>query len=263
METKMETKTSEIKTGTIVITGATSGFGKATAHLLARAWPDCKLWLTGRRQERLDALVEEIGQSRARGFAFDVRDRQAVEEFTRSAEKERITVLVNNAGLAAGLALFQDSLIDDWERMIDTNIKGLLYMTRALLPGMIARHGGHIVNLGSVAGHSVYPKGHVYCATKFAVKALNEALRIDTLGSGVRVTSISPGLAETEFSVVRFHGDQEKAAAVYQGLQPLSAEDVAEAIFWSLDRPAHVNIQEIVLFPTNQATPRDVFRKGG
>lgn len=250
----------QIKTGTVVITGATSGFGRATALLLARAWPDCELWLTGRRQERLDALVHEIG-SRARAFCFDIRDREAVEKFGLTCAAQRITVLVNNAGLAAGLDPFHEADIDDFERMIDTNLKGMLYITRALLPGMIARGEGHIVNLGSIAGRILYPKGHVYAATKFAVRALNEALRIDTLGKGIRVTSIDPGMAETEFSVVRFNGDQSKADSVYQGMRPLTAEDIAESILWSLERPAHVNIQEMVIMPTDQASPRDVNRK--
>ena len=250
----------EINEGIVVITGATSGFGEATARMVAKKWPRALLWLTGRRKDRLDALVKELGTARAEGFAFDIRDRQAVENFARSAGCEKITVLINNAGLAAGLDLFQDAKVDDWEQMIDTNIKGLLYTTRAILPGMLARKTGHIVNLGSIAGHTMYQKGHVYAATKFAVRALTDALRIDTLGSGIRVTSIDPGMAETEFSVVRFKGNQEKAASVYKGMRPLSADDVAEAILWSLDRPAHVNVQEIILMPTDQATPRDVHR---
>jgi 3-hydroxy acid dehydrogenase / malonic semialdehyde reductase len=248
----------------VLITGATSGFGAATARLLAKKWPQSRLWLTGRRQDRLNAIVHEIGPERTQGFAFDIRDRAAVEAFARenSAELKGLTVLVNNAGLAAGLDNFQDASIDDWEQMIDTNVKGLLYITRALLPGMIARGEGHVVNLGSIAGHQVYPKGNVYVATKHAVRALNESMRIDTLGSGVRFTSIDPGMAETEFSLVRL-GDESRAKAVYNGMRPLRAEDVAEAIFWSLERPAHVNVQEIVLMPTDQPSTRDVARKGG
>jgi serine 3-dehydrogenase len=252
----------ELKNGTVVITGATSGFGEAIARLLAKEWPEAKLWLTGRRRERLAALAAELGSSRARAFAFDLRDRAAVEAFARGTAGERITVLVNNAGLASGLDNFQDANVDDWELMIDTNLKGLLYVTRALLPDMIARRAGHVVNLGSVAGHQMYPKGHVYAATKFAVRALNEAMRIDTLGSGVRVTSVDPGMAETEFSKVRFHGDEAKAAAVYQGMRPLTAQDVAETVLWCLDRPAHVNVQDLILMPTDQASARDVFRRG-
>ena len=246
-----------LKDGTIVITGATSGFGEAIARLLSKKWPDCRLWLTGRRLDRLESLVNEIGPERSRAFCFDIRDRVAVESFARETVRERVTVLVNNAGLAAGLDLFQESNIDDWEQMIDTNLKGLLYITRALLPDMLRRREGHVVNLGSIAGHLMYPKGHVYAATKFAVRALNEALRIDTLGSGIRVTSIDPGLAETEFSMVRFKGDKQKATSVYQGMRPLTASDIAETVLWCLDRPSHVNIQDLIIMPTDQASPRD------
>ena len=247
----------EIRKTTIVITGATSGFGAATARLLAKEWPECTLLLTGRRQERLDSLVQEIG-ARARGFCFDIRDRSAVEQFAKNTGP--VQVLINNAGLAAGLDTFQQASVDDWEQMIDTNLKGLLYITRALVPGMIAAKEGHIVNLGSIAGHVMYPKGHVYAATKAAVKALNEGLRMDLLGTNVRVTSIDPGMAETEFSVVRFKGDQDKADSVYKGMRPLTGQDIAETILWSLERPPHVNIQDIVIMPTDQASPRDVFR---
>ncbi|MGZ3728140.1 MAG: SDR family NAD(P)-dependent oxidoreductase [Bdellovibrionota bacterium] len=249
-----------LNTGTVVITGATSGFGEAIARLVAAKWPDCTLWLTDRRAERLDALVKELGPTRARAFAFDIRDRAAVAAFAATPGADKITVLVNNAGLAAGMDNFQDANIDDWEQMIDTNVKGLLYVTRALLPGMIARGSGHIVNMGSVAGHLVYPKGNVYAATKFAVRALNDSLRLDVHGSGVRVSSVDPGMADTEFSAVRFKGDTSKASTVYKGMRPLSAHDVAEAVFWCLERPAHVNIQDIVIMPTDQASPRDVHR---
>ena len=253
-----------LKSGTVFITGATSGFGAATARLLAKSWPDAHFVLTGRREDRLDAIVQEIGAGRAKGAAFDIRDRSAVDQFAAdfAGEIKNCSVLVNNAGLAAGLASFQESDIDDWDQMIDTNVKGLLYITRAILPAMIARGEGHIVNLGSVAGHLVYPKGHVYNATKFAVRAINEGLRLDTLGSNVRVTSIDPGLAETEFSVVRFKGDEEKAKAVYKGVEALKPQDIAECILWALERPRHVNIQEMLVMPTEQASPRDVFRKG-
>lgn len=251
-----------LKNGTILITGATSGFGLATARLLAARWPEAKFVLTGRRAERLDALVSEIGAKRARAATFDIRSRQAVDGFVKDFAQEiaDCSVLINNAGLAAGLSSFQESDIDDWEQMIDTNVKGLLYITRAVLPHLIRRGESHIINLGSVAGRLVYPKGHVYNATKFAVRAINEGLRIDTLGTGVRVTSIDPGLAETEFSVVRFKGDTDKAKSVYQGIEALKPEDIADCILWSLERPKHVNIQEMLVMPTAQAGPRDIVR---
>lgn len=252
-----------LKNGTILITGASSGFGAATARLLADRWPHARFLLTGRRRERLEAVCAEIGTDRAKPCPFDIRNRRAVELFAKDHAEDLagVSVLVNNAGLAAGLDTFQEASLDDWEQMIDTNVKGLLYITRMVLPHLIARGEGHIVNIGSIAGRDVYPKGHVYNATKFAVRALNEALRIDTLGKGIRVTSIDPGMAETEFSNVRFKGDDEKAKSVYAGMRPLHAEDIAEAILWSLDRPAHVNVQEILLMPTDQASARDVYRK--
>jgi 3-hydroxy acid dehydrogenase / malonic semialdehyde reductase len=253
----------KLSNGWIVITGATSGFGLATARLLANRWPEAKFILTGRRKDRLDALVQELGSTRAKAACFDVRSREEVNQFSLDFKKEleNCTVLINNAGLAAGLAPFQEANEEDWDQMIDTNLKGLLYITRKILPHMILQKNGHIVNMGSIAGHLVYPKGHVYNATKFAVKALNEALRLDLLGTGIRVTSVDPGLAETEFSKVRFKGDDTKAKAVYAGIEALQPEDIAETIFWCLDRPRHVNIQEVIIMPTEQASPRDVFRK--
>jgi 3-hydroxy acid dehydrogenase/malonic semialdehyde reductase len=244
---------------TVVVTGASSGFGAAIARLLAYTWPDARFHLIGRRRDRLEALAKEIGRSTP--VVLDVRDRKAVEAYAAGIPAgEKIGVLVNNAGLAAGLDNFQDASLDDFERMIDTNVKGLLYMTRLLLPRMIAQKWGHVVNIGSVAGHQIYPKGHVYAATKFAVRAINDALRIDLLGTGVRVSSVDPGMAETEFSNVRFKGDDARANAVYKGMRPLSSEDVAEAVLWCLDRPAHVNIQDIVIMPTDQGSTRDVSR---
>lgn len=243
-----------------LITGASSGIGAATARAMAKRWPEMHFWLLARRKDRLDALAQELGP-RALAFPIDIRDRAAVEFFAEKNDLSGVRILVNNAGLAAGLDSFQDASMEDWEQMIDTNLKGLLYITRALLPAMIKNGGGHIVNMGSIAGREVYPKGHVYNATKFAVHALNQALRIDTLGTGIRVTSIDPGMVESEFSLVRFKGDENKAQSVYAGMQPLKPEDVAEAIVWSLDRPAHVNVQEILLMPTDQASVRDVFRK--
>jgi NADP-dependent 3-hydroxy acid dehydrogenase YdfG len=250
-----------LKNGTVLITGATSGFGEATARLIAKEWPEAKIWITGRRRERLDQLTKEIGP-RAKGFAFDIRSRAEVEKFLQENESglRNVSVLVNNAGLAAGLDNFQDASLDDFERMIDTNLKGLIYITRGLLPHLIARGEGHVVNLGSVAGKYTYLKGNVYSATKFAVHALTESLRLDLLGKNIRVTTIAPGMAETEFSVVRFKGDERKAKAVYAGVEALTGEDIAESILWCLDRPQRVNIQELVIYPTNQAAPREVHR---
>jgi NADP-dependent 3-hydroxy acid dehydrogenase YdfG len=240
----------------ILITGATSGIGEACARLLRAKWPGARLLLTGRRADRLERLQAEL---KAEVFVLDIRDRKAVARFAEGLEG--VDALVNNAGLAAGLDTFQEASLNDWEEMIDTNVKGLLYITRALLPKMIAAGSGHIVNIGSVAGRQVYPKGHVYNATKFAVHALTEALRLDLQGTGLRVTEIQPGMVETEFSKVRFKGDEAKAKSVYSGLKPLQPEDVAEAIFWSLNQPPHVNVQEILLMPTDQASARDAFRK--
>lgn len=250
-----------LENGIIIITGATSGFGAAAARLLAKKWPKATFWLTGRRKARLDALVKEIGSKRAKAFAFDIRDKKTVDKFAKEKDLAKATVLINSAGLAAGLDSFVDADPEDWEAMIDTNVKGLLYMTRAVLPHLIENQEGHIVNLGSVAGKWVYPKGHVYNASKFAVHALTEALRLDVQGKNIRVTTIAPGMAETEFSLVRLKGDKKKAKAVYAGMEPLSAADVAESIYWCLARPAHVNIQELVLYPTVQASPTNVARK--
>jgi 3-hydroxy acid dehydrogenase/malonic semialdehyde reductase len=251
------------KDGIVLITGATAGFGEATARLIAKQWPQAQLWITGRRKDRLDALVKELGANRVKGFSFDISSRAEVAKFLEEnkSELKNISVLINNAGLAAGLDFFQDANLDDFDQMIDTNVKGLIYITRGILPSMIARGEGHIVNLSSVAGRYTYPKGNVYSATKYAVHALTESLRLDLLGKNIRVTAIAPGLADTEFSKVRFKGDEKKAEAVYAGLEALTANDVAEAILWSLDRPAHVNIQELVIYPTAQAAPRDVARK--
>jgi NADP-dependent 3-hydroxy acid dehydrogenase YdfG len=239
-----------------LITGATAGIGEATAHLLALN--DYDLVLTGRRKERLALLKEEIEKkSPAKVFtlAFDVRDRQAVEAAIDSLPQEWqiIDVLINNAGLAAGMDPVHEGNIDDWEQMIDTNVKGLLYVSRKVLPGMVERRKGHVVNISSTAGKKVYANGNVYCATKFAVDALNKAMRIDLLSYGIKVTSVNPGATETEFSLVRFKGDKEKAKSVYNGIEPLHGEDIAEVVLFVLNRPDHVNINEIIVTPKAQA----------
>jgi len=247
-----------------LVTGATSGFGAAVARRLAAE--GCPVAITGRRADRLRALADEIARKHgveAIPLTFDVRDRNAVEAALRGADGllDRLEIVVNNAGLAAGLDPVQAADPDDWERMIDTNVKGLLWVTRTALPGMIARGRGDIVNIGSVAGHQAYGGGSVYAATKFAVRAITEALRYDVLGTGVRVMNVAPGLAETEFSLVRFHGDAARAKSVYKGTRPLTAEDVADAVVWCVTRPDHVNVQEIVLMPTDQASAYAVHRR--
>lgn len=243
--------------GCVLITGASSGIGAAAARAFSAAGYD--LILTARRKEKLEQLAKEL-PGPAEVFALDVSDGKAVDAFSKTADLKRVTVLVNNAGLAKGVDKMPAASVQDWDVMIDTNIKGLLYLTRAVLPSMIAAKRGHIVNLGSVAGRWVYPGGGVYCATKFAVRALSEGLRMDLLGTKVRVTNIEPGMVETEFSKVRF-GDEHKAKQVYEGMKPLTGEDVADVLLWCVERPAHVNVQELVLFPTDQAAIGQVHRK--
>lgn len=247
-----------------LVTGATSGFGAAIARRLAtEGW---HVAITGRRAERLRTLADEIARTRgveAMPLVFDVRDRRATEEALRGAGAllDRIDIVVNNAGLAAGLDPVHTADPDDWERMIDTNVKGLLWVTRIVLPGMIARGRGDVVNVGSIAGRQSYGGGSVYAATKFAVRAITEALRYDVLGTGVRVMNVAPGLAETEFSLVRFRGDEARAKSVYEGTRPLTAEDVADAVAWCVTRPPHVNVQEVILMPTDQASAYAVHRR--
>lgn len=251
---------------TALITGATAGIGKACAELLGEKKYD--LVLTGRRQERLKEIANSITSRfavKVKTLAFDISDRRAVEaSFSEAADMvSRTTVLINNAGLALGTDPMPKADVGDWDQMIDINVKGLLYATRWILPHMLERKEGHIVNMGSVAGRWLYSGGGVYCASKFAVRALSEGLRMDLMGSGIRVTNIEPGMVETEFSEVRFQGDKAKAQAVYKGMTPLSARDIAETIHWCLERPKHVNIQELVIFPTDQAGvgPNYTFRR--
>ncbi|MBO7300256.1 MAG: SDR family NAD(P)-dependent oxidoreductase [Tidjanibacter sp.] len=240
-----------------LITGATSGIGEATARALAGE--GYKIIITGRRGDRLAALKAELTEkfgAQVHTKCFDVRDKEQCEAALRALPEEfaNIDILVNNAGLASGLEHINEGADEDWNAMIDTNVKGLLYITRAISNRMIVRgEGGHIVNLGSTAGTQVYENGNVYCATKHAVHALSHGMRIDLLRHRIRVTEIRPGMVETEFSVVRFHGDKNRADGVYKGLKPLSGEDVAQAIVWALSQPSHINISEIVLTPTAQA----------
>jgi serine 3-dehydrogenase len=247
----------------VLITGASSGIGAATAHAFARE--KCNLLLAARRRDRIDQLARHLADKyaiTAQAITLDVTKQKDVDAALGSLSTawEQIDILVNNAGLSRGLTNLQEGDIGDWEEMIDTNIKGLLYVTRSILPGMVKRNKGHIINIGSIAGHQLYPAGNVYCATKFAVKALSEGLRLDLLGTGVRVTSVDPGMVQTEFSQVRFHGDTERAAAVYQGLQPLSADDVAEVILFCATRPPHVDVADIIVMPTDQASVNHAHR---
>ena len=236
----------------IFVTGASAGFGAAIARRFIA--DGAKVVATARRLERLQALRQELGPGLL-PLELDVRDRAAVERAVASlpADFAEVDVLVNNAGLALGLHPAHQTDPEDWERMVDTNIKGLMYCTRALLPGMVARDRGHVVNLGSVAGEWPYPGGNVYGGTKAFVRQFSLNLKADLLGSRVRVSEIEPGLADTEFSLVRFGGDAEKAKAVYAGTQPLSAEDIADTVHWIVSRPAHININTISLMPTCQA----------
>ena len=239
----------------VLITGATSGIGKATAELLANE--GYNLILCGRRGERLKMLKEELSQkSRIRTLSFDVRDRKKVVAEIGGLEDEwkEIDILLNNAGNAHGLAPIQEGSIDDWDAMIDINVKGLLYVSKAVVPGMVERKSGHIINIGSIAGKEVYPNGNVYCASKFAVDAINQGMRIDLNQYGIKVTAINPGLVETEFSLVRFKGDKERANDNYQGYKPLSAKDIAEVILFTIQRPSHVNISDLIILPTAQAS---------
>ncbi len=238
-----------------LITGATSGFGKATAGVFAQN--GCNVIITARRAEKLEAfqhIIEEKFGVQVIAYCFDVRSlNKCIEMANDLAEREIVPdILVNNAGLASGKDKIYEGLISDWEAMIDTNIKGLLYITRSILPRMVERNEGHVINIGSTAGHLTYPEGNVYNATKFAVKALNEAINLDLAGTAIRCCSIDPGAAETEFSLVRFHGDAEKAKKVYQGYQPLKAEDIADIIYFVVTTPAHVNITNMVVYPTAQ-----------
>lgn len=241
----------------VFITGASSGIGESCATLFAKS--GYNLVLIARREDRLVSLSQKLREHYGvdvHCYPLDIRNRTHLKKLIleHPAVFDPIEVLINNAGLAKGLSPLQEGSFEDWDVMIDTNLKGLLYTSRLILPQMLKNKKGHIINLGSVAGHWVYEKGNVYCATKFAVHALTEAMRLDLNGTGIRVTEISPGMVETEFSEVRFGGDREKAKSVYLGRTPLTPMDIAEAVLWCVQRPPHVNVQELTLFPTDQAS---------
>ncbi|WP_419803837.1 SDR family NAD(P)-dependent oxidoreductase [Terriglobus sp.] len=248
-----------------LVTGASAGIGRATA--LALAAEGCALVLTARSAERLDetvAAVKQAGAAAVLPLAFDVRDHAAVEAAITGLPKEfaDLAILVNNAGLARGLEKLWKDDPENWEEMIDTNTKGLLYVTRAVVPGMVERNAGHVVNLGSTAGWLAYAGGSVYCATKAAERSISDGLRIDLMGTAVRVTSVDPGMVQTDFSEVRFRGDKERAAKVYQNITPLTPEDVADAIRYAVTRPAHVNVSSLLLTSIDQANSVTFNRRG-
>ncbi len=252
-----------VKDKIVCITGASSGIGAACAEVFARE--GSALILSARRGERLENVARTIRERyrvKVHSVGLDVTRRKDVENVFSSLppEWQAIDILVNNAGLSRGLDKLQEGNIQDWEEMIDTNVKGLLYVSRAVLPGMVHRNRGHVINIGSIAGRQLYPGGNVYCASKFAVRALNQGMKMDLLGTQVRVSSVDPGLVETEFSEVRFHGDKDRAKKVYADMRPLNGDDVAEAILFCATRPPHVNILEVVMVPTAQASVRDVHR---
>jgi 3-hydroxy acid dehydrogenase/malonic semialdehyde reductase len=246
-----------------LVTGATSGIGKSTAEIFAKN--GYTLIITGRREDRLKDIqknIEATYKVKVHTLCFDIRKLSEVEKAINElpAELKKIDVLVNNAGLAAGLSAIQDGNVDHWERMIDTNIKGLLYVTKSVSKLMIENKKGHIINVGSIAGKEAYANGNVYCGTKHAVEALNKGMRIDLLPHNIKVSAVNPGMVETEFSIVRFDGDEDRAKKVYEGLQPLTPNDVAETIYWMASRPAHVNINDVIIMPAAQANSTTVKR---
>jgi 3-hydroxy acid dehydrogenase/malonic semialdehyde reductase len=249
-----------------LISGATSGIGEATARILAK--DQVNLILCGRRRERLEKLsteLQELNGTDTLLLSFDIRNSDEVEQAIQGIPEkwQAVDYLVNNAGLASGLGKIQDGDIEDWDKMIDTNVKGLLYLTRQLAPLMIKRQKGHVVNIGSIAGKEVYPGGNVYCGTKHMVDALNKAMRRELAEEGIKVTAVNPGAVETEFSVVRFHGDEKKAKKVYDGFENLLAEDIADAVHYALSRPARVNINDIIIMPKAQPAAGHVIRNKG
>ena len=248
----------------VFITGASSGIGRSCARAFAAQ--GTKLILAARRAERLEELAAGLKTehgSTIHILKLDVRDANAVEQAMSGLPPKwrAIDVLVNNAGLSRGLAKLHEGKLQDWDEMIDTNLKGLLYVSRAVIPGMVARGRGHVINIGSIAGHEVYPLGNVYNATKFGLKALTKGLRLDLVGTGLRVTSVDPGMTETEFSLVRFRGDGERAGKIYQGFTPLTPDDIADAVVYCATRPAHVDVAEMIVMPTDQASTTVIHRK--
>ncbi|MDW7695091.1 SDR family NAD(P)-dependent oxidoreductase [Flammeovirgaceae bacterium SG7u.111] len=244
-----------------LVTGATSGIGEATARIFAENGID--LIICGRREDRLKKLAEEFGEKvNVMYLAFDVKNKEKVLEAIESIPESmsKIDILVNNAGNAHGLDSIQNGDLDDWDAMIDINVKGLLYVSKAVMPGMVDRKSGHIINIGSIAGKEVYPNGNVYCASKHAVDAINKGMLLDLNPYGIKVTAINPGLVNTEFSEVRFKGDESKAENVYKGMDPLLGEDIAELIYFAVSRPAHVNISDLTVLPTAQASATVVNR---
>ena len=247
----------------VFVTGASSGIGEACARIFAES--GARLLLCARRRDRLKKLTEDLKRrfgTDSHAFTLDVRNRKEVDTSIDHLPKEwqSVDVLINNAGLARGLSKLHQGSIDDWEEMIDTNIKGLLYVSRKIIPGMVKRGTGDIINIGSIAGHEVYPNGNVYCATKHGVDAITKGMRIDLVNTAIRVCTVDPGMVETEFSVVRFHGNNQKANEVYKGLEPLTAGDIADAVFFCASRPQHVQIAEVILMPTAQRSSTVVGR---
>lgn len=257
-------KDSLIKGQTAFISGASSGIGKACAHHFATL--GVNLVITARRLDRLENLSKELSNTygiTVTPFQLDVRHSPEIETICQSLlqNKIEIDILVNNAGLALGGDKIQEGKFENWDAMIDTNIKGLLYVTKSILPSMVKRDFGHIINIGSIAGHACYPNGNVYCATKFAVRAITQSLRLDLIGTKIRVSEIDPGAVETEFSEVRFSNDTARAKKVYEGYQPLVADDIADAVIYCATRQPHVNISELVITPQAQASIRDIYRR--
>jgi len=248
----------------VFVTGASSGIGRATAEQFAAA--GARLLLAARRLDRLEALAIALNAKHGTDvyyFELDVRDRDRVADTLANLPDawRNVDILVNNAGLSRGLDKLHEGDIDDWEEMIDANVKGLLYVSRAIVPGMVDRNAGYIINIGSIAGRHAYPNGNVYCASKAAVRAITQGLKLDLLGTKIRVSEIDPGLVETEFSDVRFHGDRDRAQRTYDGLTPLTADDIADIVVFCATRPAHVNLSELLVVPTDQATATQVSRR--